>query len=65
MKTGFKGQPIVQGAGHIMGTRGGDKIPFAKCAMYEDSEGNFYCTAELVPLEQWLKSYRCDSYIMN
>lgn len=36
-------KPIVQGAGHVIFADG------YKCARYEDSDGNYYFTAELVP----------------
>lgn len=65
MKTGFKGQPIVQGAGHIAGTKNGQRVQGALCAIYEDSDGNFYATAELYPLDRWLSLNGCDSYEKN
>lgn len=65
MKTGFKGQPIVQGAGHIIGTRDGKNIEGVKCAIYEDSDGILYATAELYKLDWWLSINGCDGYVMN
>lgn len=59
------GQPIVQGAGHIIGTKEGVKDSRCKCALYEDSDGNFYCTAALIPLDNWLCITGCNGYEQN
>lgn len=58
-------QPIVQGKGHIIGTRNSETVTSAKCAIYEDTDGNIYATADLIALEEWLRMYGCDGYIDN
>lgn len=57
MKTDFNGQPIVQGAGHVIFTDG------TKCTRYVDSDGKYYFTAELYDEEFMIKCH--GKYIMN
>ena len=56
MKNQF-GTPIVQGAGHISVISDKSDKSLAKCAIYKDNKNNIYCTAQLIPLNEYLKGF--------